>query len=37
MTKERYLWYKQEIARLKEIDRKITNRVRATYSLKKPC
>ena len=35
MTKERFLWYKQEIARLKALDKLTTDRVRATYSVKK--
>ena len=35
MTKERYLWYKKEIERLKQLDTQITNRVRATYHLRK--
>ena len=35
MTKERFLWYKKEIERLRRIDTEITNRVRATYSIKK--
>ena len=34
MTKERFLELKAEIAKLKEIDKKITDRVRATYSVK---
>jgi hypothetical protein len=34
MTKERWDWYQKEIQRLKEIDTQITNRVRATYSIK---
>ena len=35
MTKARYLWYKEEIERLRKLDTQITNRVRATYSIKK--
>ena len=35
MTKERFLWYKKEIERLKKIDKQITDRVRASYSIKK--
>ena len=34
MTKERFLWYKQEIARLKKLDKLITDRVRASYTIK---
>jgi len=34
MTRERWLWYQKEIQRLQELDKLITNRVRATYSLK---
>jgi len=34
MTKERWDWYQKEIQRLKELDNLITNRVRATYSIK---
>jgi len=34
MTKERFIELQTEIAKLKEIDRKTTNRVRATYSIK---
>ena len=33
MKKERFAWYQKEIARLKEIDKKITNRVRASYKI----
>jgi len=33
MTKERWLWYQEEIQRLKELDKRITDRVRATYSI----
>ena len=35
MTKERFMWYKKEIQRLQKIDNEITNRVRASYSIKK--
>ena len=34
MTKERWDWYQKEIQRLKEMDKRITDRVRATYSIK---
>jgi hypothetical protein len=34
MTKERYEWYQKEIQRLRELDKLITDRVRATYSIK---
>jgi hypothetical protein len=34
MTKERYIWYQKEIQRLKELDKLITDKVRATYSVK---
>jgi len=33
MTKERWLWYQEEIQRLKELDKRITDRARATYSI----
>ena len=35
MTEERWKWYQAEIARLKDIDKRISDRVRATYSLEK--
>ena len=35
MTNERFIWYKKEIERLRKIDKQITDRVRASYSLKK--
>ena len=34
MTKERWKWYQEEIQRLKELDKRISDRVRATYSIK---
>jgi len=34
MTKERYIWYMKEIQRLKELDKRITDRARATYSIR---
>ena len=34
MTKERYIWYQKEIQRLKELDKRITDRARATYSIR---
>jgi len=34
MTKERFEWYQKEIQRLRELDKLITDRVRATYSIK---
>ena len=34
MTKERFAWYQKEIQKLKELDNRITNRVRASYSIK---
>jgi len=34
MTNERYIWYQKEIQRLKELDKLITDKVRATYSVK---
>ena len=34
MTKERFMWYQKEIQRLKELDTRISDRVRATYSIK---
>jgi len=33
MTKERWLWYQQEIQRLEELDKRITDRVRASYEI----
>ena len=35
MTKERWQWYQKEIQRLRELDKRITDRVRATYSVTK--
>jgi hypothetical protein len=35
MTKERYQYYQNEIQRLKEVDKRISDRVRATYSIGK--
>ena len=34
MDKERYKWYMKEIQRLKELDKRRTDKVRATYSIK---
>jgi hypothetical protein len=34
MTKERYIWYQKEIQRLKELDKLLTDRARATYSIR---
>ena len=34
MSKERWEWYQKEIQRLRELDKLITDRVRATYSIK---
>ena len=34
MTKERWKWYQEEIQRLREMDKRISDRVRATYSIK---
>jgi hypothetical protein len=33
MTKERFKWYKAEIARLRELDKRISDRVRASYAI----
>ena len=33
MTKERFKWYMKEIQRLKELDKRITDRVRASYTI----
>lgn len=33
MTKERFEWYQNEILRLRKLDKLITDRARATYSL----
>ena len=35
ITQRTWEWYKKVILRLKELDNKITDRVRATYSIKK--
>ena len=35
MSKERWEWYQKEIQRLKELDKRITDRVRASYSISK--
>tara|TARA_Y100000004_G_C8799984_1_gene362938 strand:+ start:139 stop:261 length:123 start_codon:yes stop_codon:yes gene_type:complete len=35
MTNERFKWYQKEIQRLRKLDKEITNRVRASYSIKK--
>jgi|TARA_R110000787_G_scaffold87489_4_gene186388 hypothetical protein len=35
ITERSWEWYKKEIQRLKDLDNQITNRVRATYSIKK--
>ena len=35
MTKERWQWYQKEIQRLRKLDKFITDKVRATYSVKK--
>jgi hypothetical protein len=34
MSNERWKWYQKEIQRLKELDTRISDRVRATYSIK---
>jgi len=34
MTKERWEWYQKEIQRLRELDKLITDKARATYSIK---
>ena len=34
MSNERWKWYQEEIQRLKELDKRISDRVRATYSIK---
>ena len=34
MTKERFIWYKKEIQRLRELDKLITDKARATYTIK---
>tara|TARA_R100000742_G_C4241564_1_gene61175 strand:+ start:185 stop:361 length:177 start_codon:yes stop_codon:yes gene_type:complete len=36
MDKKRFIWYKNEIERLKEIDKNITNKVRASYTISEP-
>ncbi len=35
MTKERWAYYQKEIQRLRKLDKEITDRVRATYSIQK--
>ena len=35
MTQERFKWYQAEIARLRELDKKISDKVRASYSIEK--
>tara|TARA_R100001509_G_scaffold50763_1_gene27901 strand:+ start:242 stop:367 length:126 start_codon:yes stop_codon:yes gene_type:complete len=35
MNKERWAYYQKEIQRLRKLDKQITERVRATYSIKK--
>ena len=35
MKKERFKWYQKEIQRLKQLDTQTTNKVRATYTIKK--
>jgi len=37
MTKERWDWYQKEIQRLKELDKRRADRVRATYTIEKEC
>ena len=37
MTKERYVWYRNEIERLRNLDMEITDKVRATYSIDNCC
>ena len=34
MDIERYKWYMKEIQRLKELDKLLTDRARATYSIR---
>ena len=34
MSNERWKWYQKEIQRLRELDKRITDRVRATYSIR---
>tara|TARA_R100000734_G_scaffold1438_1_gene1526 strand:+ start:1137 stop:1265 length:129 start_codon:yes stop_codon:yes gene_type:complete len=35
MTNKRFKWYQKEIQRLRELDTQTTNKVRATYTIKK--
>ena len=35
MTKERFKWYMKEIQRLRELDKLISDKVRATYNIEK--
>ena len=37
MTKERLKWYTKEIQRLKELDKLLTDKARATYTITKGC
>tara|TARA_R110000824_G_scaffold267719_1_gene456531 strand:+ start:1363 stop:1608 length:246 start_codon:yes stop_codon:yes gene_type:complete len=34
MSKDRYIWYKNEIDKLRKLDKLITDKVRSTYSIK---
>ena len=37
MDKERFEWYQKEIQRLRELDKRRSDKVRATYTEKKEC
>jgi hypothetical protein len=36
MTKERFLYYQKEIERLRKLDKLITDKVRASYTISEP-
>ena len=35
ITQRTWEWYKKEIARLEKVDKEITDKIRATYTVKK--
>ena len=37
MTQERFKWYQAEIARLREMDKRRADKVRASYTIKQKC
>jgi len=36
MDKKRFIWYKNEIARLRALDMQTADKVRASYTIEKP-